>query len=406
MRSTVRPGAPARWEVALAGAVFLAGLVLRLRLAATTYLNPDEAYHALLSTSNWRDLWNNSLTVAHPPLLILVAHMALMLSRSELAVRLVPVLAGSLFPVLIYVWLRKVSGRMAAMAALLLLTLAPHLVEVSAQLRSYTLAFLLLAAALLALERALDEDRWQWMVAYSVLLCLCILSDYSMAFFVGAAGVYCLLRIANRPGAVKAAWAAGQLAAAALYGALFVMQVRSLSGGGIERAAVSGWLYGAFPRPGEMWAFPFVNTVKPFAYLMASIPAGAVALAMFVAAAALLCTGRTGSDRGKARGLAALLVVPFLLNMAGAYSHFFPYGRSRHSLVVGLFAACGVGIFVETLPRRLAITVLWGALLLTPIWYKAADRDQQNIAPDRNQKVLMVECLDYMHRHIPPNTLV
>jgi predicted membrane-bound mannosyltransferase len=127
--------------------VFIVGLVLRLRLALLTYLNPDEALQALLAFGNWGDVLRNTLKVTHPPLLILITHAISLISRTEFALRLVPVLAGRLFPVALFAWLRRVAGRMAAMAALLLLTLAPHLVGVSAQLRSYTLALLFLSAS-------------------------------------------------------------------------------------------------------------------------------------------------------------------------------------------------------------------------------------------------------------------
>lgn len=395
-----------RWEITLAAMVFLAGLALRLRLALITYLNPDEAVQALLALGSWGEALRNSLKVTHPPLIIVVTHAALLISHAELALRLVPVLAGSLFPVLLFLWLRKVAGKTAAMAALLLLTLAPHLVAISAQLRSYTLALLLLSASLAVLEDALDKDRWQLMAVYSLLLWLCILSDYSMAWFVGAAGVYCLLRLKGSSGALKATWVAGQLAAAALYGFLVAIQVRNFRGGSTEQGAVSGWLSGGFPKPGGMLAFPFVNTVKQFAYLMASVPAGVLASVLFAAALFWLWTGRTGIERSKARALAVLIVTPFLLNIAGAYAHLFPYGRSRHTLVIGLFCACGVAIFVETLPRRTAIAVLWGALLLAPLWHAKADEDPQNISADRGKKEMIFECLDYMRDAIPPNTLI
>src|SRR5438477_12914218 len=99
-----------RWEITLAGVVFLAGLALRLRLAILTYLNPDEALQALLAEGGWGEALRNSLEVTHPPLIIVVTHAALLVSHAELAVRLVPVLAGSLFPVLLCLWLWKLAG--------------------------------------------------------------------------------------------------------------------------------------------------------------------------------------------------------------------------------------------------------------------------------------------------------
>ena len=122
-------------EAAFLSVVFLAGLALRLRLAYITHFNPDEALHAILSFGRWREVWEQSPHRGlHPPLLILITHLVSFASRTEIALRMVPVLAGSVFPVLVYIWLRRVAGTAAAMAAMFPLTLAPHLISISAQL--------------------------------------------------------------------------------------------------------------------------------------------------------------------------------------------------------------------------------------------------------------------------------
>lgn len=403
--SAVERGGVSSLEIWFGGTVFVAGLALRLHLALTTWLNPDEALQGLLAEGSLPEALHKALSVTHPPLLLILTNFVLRFSRADLAVRLIPVLAGSLFPVVLSLWLAKVAGKVAAMTALLLLTLAPNLVSVGSQFRSYTLAFLFLAASLLVLEEALLRDRWQWMAVYGVLLCLCVSSDYSTAWFVGGAGVYCLLRLKGSSGAARTAWLAGQLAAAALYGLLYELQVRNLQDS-VGQHARSTWLRGAFPRPGTMLTFPFVNTPKPFAYLMSSLPGGTVALALFAIALFWLWTGRTGVPRVKARPLVALLVVPFLLNLAAAYAGLFPYGRSRHTLAIGLFCACGVAVLVQTIPRRAALALLWGALVLTPLWHARAEPDLQNIEAGRSRKALIFECLDYMRGAIPPHSRI
>ncbi len=389
-----------RWEIIFVGVIFTAGLALRLRLAVITYLNPDEALHALWAFGTWGDTLRNSLADTHPPLLLFITHAVSLFSRTELALRTVPVLAGSLFPLLLFAWLRRVAGRMAAMTALFLLTLAPHLITISAQLRSYTLAFLFLSASLVLLEEALEGGRWSTMVVYSVFLWLCILSDYSMAWFAGAVGFYALLRLRGSSARLKATWVAGQLVALSIYGLLFAIQVRNATAAEWQSVS-SSWLRTAFPQPGKMLTFPFLSTLKQFAYLMASVPIGVLASLPFAIAVFWLWTGRTGIELSKARALAALLMLPFVLAIVGAYAHQFPYGRTRHTLVAGLFGAAGIAIFVETLPQRLGIALLGGVLFLTPLWHWQADPDGQDISADRNRKELMLQCLDYMRAAIP-----
>src|SRR5581483_11629254 len=116
-------------------------------------------------------------------------------TRAELAMRMVPVLAGSIFPMLLAWWMQRVAGRKSAMAALLVLTMAPVLIGISAEVRSYTLGFLLMSIALLVLEQAISRKSAVWMAGYTIALYGAVLSDYSIAWFVGSVGVYALLRM-------------------------------------------------------------------------------------------------------------------------------------------------------------------------------------------------------------------
>ena len=383
----------------------MAGLTLRLHLATTLYLNPDEAMHALLSFGTFGDVLRNSLLVTHPPLLILITHAVSLVSRSEFALRLVPVLAGSVFPVLTYLWLRRVAGNVAGLTAMFILSLAPNLIALSAEIRSYTLALLFLSAALLALEEAFESGRILMMALYSVLLWACILSDYSGAWFAGAAGIYALLRLRGSPAGIKAVWAAGQVIGLALYAALFRLQIRVFHETGVMLEA-SGWLKGSFPHGSTLLTFPVVNTPKPFAFLFASVPLGVLASVIFVFALWRLWTGKIAIDLRKSRALAVLLAVPFALGIATAYAGVLPYGRSRHTLVIQFFAAAGVAVFMQGLARRVAIAILCAALLLTPLWHWTASRDPMEIDASRNRRELMLQCLDYMRANIPPGTRI
>ncbi|MBZ5601893.1 MAG: glycosyltransferase family 39 protein [Acidobacteriia bacterium] len=397
-----------RWQILLAAIVIIAGAILRFRLALINYLNPDEALHVLLSYGTWRDALRNSVGVTHPPLLIMINHAISLFVRSELAFRFVPVAAGILFPIVLAVWLRKIAGTVAALTVLLVLTLAPHLVTISAEVRSYTLAFLFVSLALLTLEVALDHDDWKKIALFSVFLCAAIVSDYSVASFAAGAGIYAIVRLRRSSQTVRIVWIAGQAAALALYGVLYWAQVRLLQGRESTTAG-GGWLRGAFPQGAErllLLVFPFAGTLKQFAYLMASIPLGVAAVAIFAVAIFRLWKWRAGVDQLKSRPIALLLTVPFAVAFLLACASLFPYGRSRHTLVLGVMIAIGLGIFVGNLPSRISTPLLWGLLVVTPLWLWKADFDPQEIAPDRYRKQLVLDCVDYMRREIPPGSLI
>src|SRR5689334_1343338 len=78
-----------------AGLVLMAGLLVRVKIACGTFLNPDEALHYLLAhQSSWLEAYRASLTNAHPPLLTFVLYFWRPLGDSELVLRLPSVIAG------------------------------------------------------------------------------------------------------------------------------------------------------------------------------------------------------------------------------------------------------------------------------------------------------------------------
>src|SRR5262250_1039945 len=116
-------------------------------------------------------------------------------------------------------WLRRFTSNAAALCAQLLLTFSPSLILLSAEVRAYTLAFLFLSISLLLLEDALDKGSRRRMIWFHVFLCLSILSEYCVVWFVGALGVYALLRLwkAHAAKSLAAVWALGQVLAVCLY---------------------------------------------------------------------------------------------------------------------------------------------------------------------------------------------
>lgn len=167
---------------------------------------------------------------------------------------------------------------------------------------------------------------------------------------------------------------------------------------------MDGWLKNEFPQPGRMLIFPFTHTLGQFEFLLASVWIGRFAFVLFVAALFLLWTGRTRLEQSKARALTTLLVLPFVLGIAGSYARQFPYGATRHTVVLGLFAATGIAIFIGTLPRRVGMPLVWGMLLLAPLWERVPLRE--DIAAERHQKSQILQCLDYMRANIPAGALI
>jgi hypothetical protein len=171
----------------------------------------------------------------------------------------------------------------------------------------------------------------------------------------------------------------------------------------VAENARSHWLSHGFPHSGTFLRFPFVNTGQQFIYVMASIPLGILAVAMFAAGMYFLWTGRTGLPRENARPLAALLTVPFFLGILGGYAKVFPYGASRHSLIIGIFGVAGVAVFLEFVPRLSRTIIASAAVVPIALWLSVPNPDKLDLPQSRNRKSQMLECLSYMHATIPPD---
>ncbi len=390
---------------ALALAALAVSFPLRLHEAATTYLNPDEANYFRMSIPNGlRDLYHSALGTHHPALYIMLMHLVGKLSVEELMLRAVALIAGMLFPWFLYRWLSLVWNRLAGLVALLLVTFAPHLILLSAQARSYTLAYLGIFAFLYCQERALRASSARWMLLATAPLCMAIFSEYFVAYFAGAAGLAFLIRAWKQPPSAPlwTAWAAGQACGIALYVFLFFSQIQPLLSSGKGEVESQAWLIPAFPQPGEnLVLFLGRAVVKQFAYIFASIPLGIAMMLAFLAGVWFLWTAKAPIQRIPARLLVLLTTTMFVLAAAGSIARFHPLARTRHTAVLGIFAATIVAIAFERVFRSRPGLLLPAALLLLPVWWLTATPDQHNIPVDRHQRGPMLAAIARVRQEIP-----
>ncbi|HEX6803340.1 MAG TPA: glycosyltransferase family 39 protein [Terriglobales bacterium] len=330
-----------------------AGAAIRLELAARNFLNPDEALHYFISAqpSFWLT-YKASLTTAHPPLMFLLLHGWMKLGTSEFLLRLPFVAAGVLFCWLLFLWVREVAGENAAALALALALFSPSLISLSAEVRQYSLMLLGCAACLYFLERSLQSDSWMQMAWSAVSLWLALLTHYSALIFAATAGIYALARlVTSRTGTkTRVAWVLGQLVALGICTILFVTQISRLRSSGLPSEIASTWLRTSIFHPGGDHALSFAasKTVRLFRYFFSHGTIGVLLLALFCVAVIALFRGAGEKvSRRVSRPVAVLLVLPFLLMLATAFAGVYPYGGTRHDVVLELFALAGIAIAVD-----------------------------------------------------------
>src|SRR3989442_11702834 len=106
--------------------LLLAGFLARLWHASGTFLNPDEALHFMMANkTSWAVAYRASLSLAHPPLLVLILHGWRSFGVSELWLRMPSILAGTAFCWLTFRWLRMLFSDSTAWIGFIFVVFLP-----------------------------------------------------------------------------------------------------------------------------------------------------------------------------------------------------------------------------------------------------------------------------------------
>lgn len=389
----------------IVAAVVALGLIWRLWLAHATFFNTDEAWHYSLSTrsSVWL-AYQASLTISHPPLLILIEHFWRALGTSNLMLRLPSVIAGAAFCWIFYRWLGLVAGRAAAWSGLILATFLWPMISTSAEVRQNPLLLVFSAGAIYLLERGLAEQSMQEMLASAGCLCLAMLSHYSAFFIAAGLGIYPIGRMwLQRPSrAVLLTWVAGQLAGVALAGFLYKTHLGRLGSLLDQSLLPQQYLSSSYFHRGKDHILPFLyrGTFGVFRFVFGHTQIGQLAALLFVAAIVMLLVGR-GADRARRRALALLLVLPFALNWIAAAAGVYPYGRMRQCMFLAIFALAGTAICIARIAKErssIATAITLTIVILSLAFGTQQDRDALPLADQRHEH--MDQAMQFIRSHV------
>src|SRR5882724_6208415 len=329
------------------GSVLLLAFLLRLWKASGTFLNLDEAMHFLAANkSSLAEAYHASFSLAHPPLLILLLNVWRNLGRSELALRLPSVIAGTIFCWIFFKWLTRLLGPATGWVGLILVSFLPPFVELSSEIRQYPILLCFLIAAAYVLELALAESSAGRMSFSFFFLYLAMLTHYSAILFAGAVAVYSLSRLLSSrfSRTFVAIWIAGQAGALGLFAWLYRTRIASLKSSS-QAQHMQALLANSYFQPGHhLLTFVFARSFGVFQYTFGQLAVGDVAGLLFLGAAALLLCGKevTPPSGPSPRQLGILLVLPFVITCTSAIAGQYPFGGTRHSAFLIPFAVAGV----------------------------------------------------------------
>jgi hypothetical protein len=393
--------------------VLTAGFVWRLWLAQATFFNTDEAWHFYLGdqSSAWL-AYKASLTISHPPLLILILHFWRALGTSNLVLRLPAVIAGVVFCWIFYRWLNAVAGRAAAWAGLILSTFLGPMIVTSAEVRQNPFLLVFAISAAWLLEVALAQESGVAMWASCVCLSLAMLSHYAAFFIAAALGVYSVVRILQRrPSApVLLSWLAGETIGVAVGGLLYKSHLGRLSSLLSQPLLPQQYLYTSYFHKGTDHLLPFLyrGTFGIFRFVFGQTRIGQLAVILFAAGVVLaLLRKDSPSDRGKGTALGILLVLPFALNWLAAAAGIYPFGRMRQCMFLAIFALAGVSICLGRLAKERTVVAVATAIVLVVLcqaFGTQQDRDALPLADQRHHH--MDHALQFLHDQVAPQDVI
>ena len=392
--------------------VLAGGFLWRLWLAQATFFNADEAWHFFLANQN--SMWlayKASLTISHPPLLIVILHFWRALGTSSLVLRLPAVIAGTVFVWIFYKWLQIVAGKAVAWAGLILAAFLGPMITASAEVRQMPLLLLFAMASAWLLEVALLEDSALAMWMSCACICLALLSHYS-AFIVAAAfGVYGIIRmLQQRPSAaVVLTWISGETVGVLVAGLLYKTHLGKL---GILLSQPlllpQQYLYSSYFHKGtdHLASFLYRGTFGVFRFAFGQTQIGQLMAILFAVGVVLIVLRRTPV---RANGIAfgVLLILPFGFSWIAASAGLYPYGRMRQCMFLAIFVLAGVSVCLGKSAKENTAAAALSALAIVVgchAFGTLQDRDALPVAEQRHEH--MDQMLEFMRNNVGPNDLI
>lgn len=391
--------------------VLSAGFFWRLWLAQATYFNTDEAWHFFLANQPSALLaYKASLTISHPPLLILIEHFWRVLGTSNVVLRLPAVITGTIFTWVFYKWLDTVAGRAAAWVGIVLSAFLGPMITGSAEVRQTSLLLMFAICAAWGLEIALAKECTIAMWVSCACLCLALLSHYSALFLAAVWGVFGIVRILQRkpPTPVLLAWIAGEIIGVVVAGLLYKTHLGKLSALLSQPLLPQQYLYSSYFHKGSDRLLPFLyrGTFGVFRFIFGQTQIGQLAAMFFFIGVALLFL-RKRSERAFGTAFGILLILPFMLSWLAAAAGQYPYGRMRQCMFLAIFALAGVSVCVSWVAKEnAAVAAISAAAIVLACHAFGTLQDRDALPLSEQRQVHMDQMLEFVRSNIGANDVI
>lgn len=167
------------------GCVTAVGAILRAYHLGFKPLWFDEALFYWIGQGGLAAIINqNALQSSAPPLFAVLVSLVSRVSITEVALRFVPYLAGTLAIPAMYILARRYLSVGGALAAAIMIAVAPSQIKHSQQVREYSLSVLLGLAILVSFGDLLEKRTWRSAIFLTIATVVGIFTHYGLALLV------------------------------------------------------------------------------------------------------------------------------------------------------------------------------------------------------------------------------
>jgi hypothetical protein len=399
-----------------AALVVAAAFIVRIWTASGTFLNADEALHFRAANQpSWALTYQVGLGIAHPPLLIFLLRIWRLLGTSDLMLRFPSIILGTAFCWLVFKWLLTLFGHIVASIGVIFVAFLPPTIALSTEVRQYALLLFFTVSAAYLLERALADSSARKML-FSILCSYgAMFSHYSGVLVAAILAIYGLLRLRAQPfpRPVILTWIAGQTGSLGVGLLLYEVQLSKLGArfGGLQPLhAFMGpyYLHNSYLLGRNPVLFVIARSGAIFQYVFGQLIAGDLAFPMFLAGIVLLMRGKVGAAEVGVtpRLLGIFLLLPFMVNSAAGLAGAYPYGGTRHSSFLVMFAVAGVSLFLAKAVENRAGRGIALALLIVALCQAFPSHHKPYMARADQNSGHLKRALDYIEQTLPPEASV
>jgi hypothetical protein len=264
------------------------------------------------------------------------------------------------------------------------------------------------------LEEAFDRNSPVLMPLSAFFLCLGMLTHYSAILFAIAIGGYAIPRFTKGEYSFQliAGWALGQACSLGLLIFLYKTHISKYRGSNPADLTANGWaglyLTNSYFHSGRdhLPVFIFARTFGVFQFLFGQLAAGDIAALIFLAGIVLLLRQGRNANPGKPNlPLLVLVVLPFIIGCAAAIAGKYPYGGTRHSIYLSLFAIVGISAALARLQTRKPYGLLLAAIMIAVCYVFPQPHRPYLLRADQDRRQ-MNAAIAYIHQHVSTNDVI